>query len=87
MDIFPLVENISKVEVLIVHKTSFLESVGEGQPDKGDELLSGPCGVVGELLLLKPQMGTSNTFIVNKNLSVKPHGLDKFKVSVFSTLK
>ena len=58
MDILPSIQDIREMEGLTtVHQTRLLQTVGEGQSDEGDELVSGPGGVVGELLLLQIQVG------------------------------
>ena len=59
MDILPSIQDIREVEVLTVHQTRLLQTVGQGQSDEGDELVRGPGGVVGELLLLQTSVGTS----------------------------
>ena len=57
VDIPASVEDVCEVEGLTLHQPRLLQTVGEGQSDEGDELVRGPGGVVGELLLLQTQVG------------------------------
>merc|ERR1712102_170864 len=67
MNVITFINQISKVECLPINQTRLLESIGKSQSDEVQELFSRSGWIVGELLLLHPEVRTPKSRVTTRN--------------------